>query len=1027
MMLQRYKRSLWLLLSAFAVYVSLPSTWAQTGNQGALEGVLTDPSGAAVARAEVQARNTQTLVGTSAITNENGVFVFPVLPLGLYELTVQHPGYATLVVQDITLTVGAKVNLRLQLSLPSHAESIVVRGDPLVETTRSSQSTTVDSRLVEDLPINGRDFSALVLLTPGVTLDVRGGYSFAGQRAMNAMLVDGATSDDNFWGQPFTAPGFLPAGKSFYHISQDSVQELRVNSNSYSAEFGRAGGGVIDVVTKSGTNDFHGSSYWFYRDRSMNANDPVNKRFGASKDPFHYHQFGGSLGGPILKQRLFLFTNYEGLRSGTSNPVFLNLPEGFQLDPDPVTAGFQHRALDYLQPRGISWSRSLTQNDALIRLDWQFHPNHLITGHWSYERWMSDGPIGPQASFEQNSPSPASTDSLGVSLSSRLSPAWTQVAAINFADAYNAFLSSSNNPTADVFELGTHVLSVGTGGLFEDRDRRLQLADTVSHTHREHSIKFGGDAIFDYIRALDAEAFYGSYEFSSLESFGRSLAGVPAPQRDDSYTQTFWGIGTPGPITHPNFVAFAGFAQDDWRSRPDITLNLGLRYDLQLIDRPPVRNPSPTLAVAGLDTGVLPIDKTGFAPRLGIAWAPRTNERLVLRAGYGVYYAPTPSVLAYRADFRNAVSVQPRTFSGSDQSAALIPAYPNNFCGPPDPSGALPTCTAPPRVGASAPLLQLFSASYKQPYVQQASAGFEVQMGQNLALSASYLFSKGTHLQWVRDVNLGTPTTTEQIGIANTTTTLSYERFTLPRPITGFDRILIFESSASSTYHGLGVQLKKRFSQNVQFLASYTLGKVIDDNPNVYALSVGPFNSGLVADPSRPEADRGPGSNDQRQRFVLSEVWELNYGRTLSKVPRAILHGWKFSGILLAQTGQPYSGHLYYDLNSDGVLGTDRTPGLGRNTFYAPATVSFDPRINRTFALGERMNLQFSADAFNVFNHANIVGVNDQHSLLVNDPSACGITGTPCLEPNSAGLSAFGSPVFSSGPRVVQLSVRLAF
>ena len=332
MMLQRYKRSLWLLLSAFAVYVSLPSTWAQTGNQGALEGVLTDPSGAAVARAEVQARNTQTLVGTSAITNENGVFVFPVLPLGSYELTVQHPGFATLVVQDVKLTVGAKVNLRLQLSLPTHAESIVVRGDPVMETTRSSQSTTVDSRLVEDLPINGRDFSALVLLTPGVTLDVRGGYSFAGQRAMNAMLVDGATSDDNFWGQPFTAPGFLPAGKSFYHISQDSVQELRVNSNSYSAEFGRAGGGVIDVVTKSGTNDFRGSSYWFYRDRSMNANDPVNKRFGASKDPFHCHQFGGSLGGPILKRRVFFFANYEGLRSGTSNPVFLKLPEDFQLD-----------------------------------------------------------------------------------------------------------------------------------------------------------------------------------------------------------------------------------------------------------------------------------------------------------------------------------------------------------------------------------------------------------------------------------------------------------------------------------------------------------------------------------------------------------------------------------------------------------------------------------------------------------------------------------------------------------------------
>src|SRR5437764_4084307 len=379
MMLQRYKRSLWLLLSALAMHVLLPSTWGQMGNQGALEGILTDPSGAAVARAQVQARNAQTLVGPSTITNENGVFAFPILLLGSYELTVQHPGFATLVVQDVTITVGANVNLSLQLSIPTHAESIVVRSDPVMETTRSSQSTTVDSRLVEDLPINGRDFSALVLLTPGVTLDARGGFSFAGQRAMNSMLIDGATSDDNFWGQPFTAPGFLPAGKSFYHISQDSVQELRVNANSYSAEFGRAGGGVIDVVTKSGTNDLHGANYCFYRDQSLNADDPVNKRFGSPKDPFHYHQFGASLGGAIVKRRLFFFTNYDGLRSGTANPVFLNLPAAFQLDPNPVIAGFQQRALDYLQPRAVSWSHALTQNDALVRLDWQFRPNHLVT------------------------------------------------------------------------------------------------------------------------------------------------------------------------------------------------------------------------------------------------------------------------------------------------------------------------------------------------------------------------------------------------------------------------------------------------------------------------------------------------------------------------------------------------------------------------------------------------------------------------------------------------------------------------
>ena len=1010
----------------FALFALVQFAYTQVGNRGTLEGVVTDPLGALVSHAEIHARNLQTELTVSTLTNSNGVFVFPVLPLGLYEITAKHPGFATLIIRDVTLTVGGKVNLILKLSLPSYTESTFVRGDPVVETTRTSQSTTINSRLVENLPINGRDFSALVLLTPGVTLDVRGGYSFAGQRAMTSMLVDGANSDDNFWGQPFTEPGFVPPGKNFYHISQDSVQELRVNSNSYSAEFGRAGGGVIDIVTKSGTNDFHSSTYWFYRDQSMNANDPINKRLGGPKDPFHYHQFGATLGGPILKRRLFFFANYEGLRSGTSNPVFLNLPQGFQLDPDPVIGGFQQRALNYLTPRSISWRSPLTQNDAVLRLDWQLHPKHLLTGRWSYEKWMSNGPIGPQVSFEQSTPALINTDTLGVSLLSRISPSWTNVGAINLSDSYLGFSPASHNPAADIFEQGTHVLSVGSGGRFEDRDRRVQLGDTISQIHEQHSVKFGTDVMMDYIRALDGEAFAGVYQFSSLQSFGRSLAGVPVPERDDSYQQSFWGTGTPGPITHPNFTAFAAFIQDDWRLRPDLTLNVGLRYDLQVIARPPIKNPSPVLATGRLDTSTLPLDKTGLAPRLGIAWAPRASQQIVLRTGYGIYRALTPSVLTSGADFRNGLSVQARTFSGADQSAALIPAYPDNFCGPPSLSGALPTCAAPPVVGASAPLLQLFSSSYRQPYVQQGSAGFEVQLRENLSLSGSYLFSKGTHLQRIRDVNLGT-TTTEQIGIVNAKKVLTYEQFTLPRPITGFDRILVFESGGSSTYNGLTLQLQKRFSDKLQLLGSYTLGKVVDNNPNVYALSIGPFNSGLVQDASRPETDRGRGSNDQRHRLVISGFWELNYGKDLPDVPRAIFNGWTLSAILLTQTGQPYSGHLYYDLNVDGVLGTDRTPELGRNTFYAPSTVSFDPRITRTFALRERIRLQFSGDAFNVFNRANILGVNDKQYSVLTDISACDTARSPCLKPNNMGLSAFGSPASSSGARILQLSARLFF
>src|SRR5262249_39849346 len=361
--------------------------------------------------------------------------------------------------------------------------------------------------------------------------------------------------------------------------------------------------------------------------------------------------------------------------------------------------------------------------------------------------------------------------------------------------------------------------------------RQFQWSDTVHHDHGSHALKLGADVLVDRVRFFTGQDFSGSYDFGSLESFGRSLSGQPQPLLGDDYTQAFSGFGEHGVITHPNFTSVAGFLEEAWHIRPSLTLNLGLRYDLQLIDKPSLRNPSQALLAAGLGTSVLPTDKRNFSPPFGIARSPTPSRRLVLRSGYGIFYALTPSVLTSRAQFRNGITTQTRTFDSS--LAYLIPSYPNNFCGPPDPSGLLPNC-APPTEGASLPTLQLFSAHYQQPYVQHGSLGFEVQASKDLSLSASYIVSKGTHLQQIRDVNLGgsSPAT---IAMANTNTLLSYRRFQDRRPISDFQRILVFNSDANSIYHGLAIQANKRFSQNFQLLTSYTLSKVIDNNPNVYA------------------------------------------------------------------------------------------------------------------------------------------------------------------------------------------------
>src|SRR4029077_4856267 len=239
-----------------------------------------------------------------------------------------------------------------------------------------------------------------------------------------------------------------------------------------------------------------------------------------------------------------------------------------------------------------------------------------------------------------------------------------------------------------------------------------------------HAFKVGGNVLVDRITFFNAVNFSGSYRFNSLESFGSSLAGAPVPIAGERYVQAFSGEETPGVSVHPNVAEFASFFQDEWRVRPSLTFNLGLRYDVQVMAKPKVKNPSPAWAAACLDTSFVPQDNNNFAPRLGLAWTPLRSKRLVVRGGYGLFYARTTAGLAARAHYQNGLTVQARTFAGGTPSAALIPPYPNTLCGPPDASGAPPTCPAP---ATGADIIMPFDPNYIQPFVLQGSFGMEYQ------------------------------------------------------------------------------------------------------------------------------------------------------------------------------------------------------------------------------------------------------------------------------------------------------------
>ncbi|MGB2901020.1 MAG: carboxypeptidase regulatory-like domain-containing protein, partial [Candidatus Acidiferrum sp.] len=606
------------LLGLLAFFSSV-SALAQSGDEGSIEGFIIDPSGAVISGVNVTARNIHTAAIYRTVTNGDGRFRFLVLPVGTYEVTAEHPGFATLVDKGVVVTVGAKINLPLTLPLASQTQRVEVNSEtPLVEPTRTGVSSTIDERSIANLPVNGRNFDDFIVLAPGV---IRGPVlinfgsgipSIGGQRSFSMTLVDGAENAPAF-SDPF-GPGIQP-----YQFSLEVVREFQVNTNSYSAELGHAGNGLISVITKSGTNDFHGSLFWYFRDKGLNATDLIRKINSQPKEPLHIHQFGGAGGGPILKNKVFLFAGYDAQRRQLQNLTLLNLPSGFILSSDATVAGFQQSALNYLTPRADPYIRTLDQDVYFAKVDWRITSTELLSARWNTQRFTGQNSFaeGQQLSLENNTDSLNTNHSLVLSLTSTISSAMVNVARFGYLLNDDKRLSNAVNPQANIFESGQQVLTVGhgPGGPGRTLVRQFYWSDTLSTGHSHHAFKFGVDVLLARNRGQNTPNFFGTYRFNSLESFGRSLAQLPVcnppqnpapatcrtPLANETYVQAFSGEEKPGTTTFPNSTEFAIFLQDEWRARTNLIFNLGLRYDIQVMAKPPVRNPSAALAAAGLD------------------------------------------------------------------------------------------------------------------------------------------------------------------------------------------------------------------------------------------------------------------------------------------------------------------------------------------------------------------------------------------------------------------------------------------
>lgn len=1035
-----------LLLLTAALLADVPTA--------SVTGTITDTTGAIVPSAAVQARNLDTKVVRSTVTNSAGVYQFLGLQIGSYEIEASRPQFNTVRRGQITLRVGDEIRIDLTLTPGANRETVeVTAAAPLAETETSRASTVVNQRAIEDLPSDGRQLQNLALIAPGIDAGwnvstAANRYGKARENTEGAFSVNGARSRSN----DYIVDG-MPMNVRQYNVinfepSNEAVQEFSVISAIPSAEYGRTMGGKINIVTRAGSSAFHGSGYEFFRNNVLNANDTLSKRAGLARGQVRHNQFGGSLGGPIWKQKHFFFVNAELLRnlegSQTRTSFVPTASQRSGLIPYTDASGAA-RTLDlsnritplsarllklYPDPNSTLLSGNYTAPLSIGLHDYQYH---VRTDHHLTERdmvtmrtsWnLNDqvyiidvfgGPYIPGFTL----PNPERTTNGTLGYMHTFSPAVVNEARIG-VNRYGNNLANGDPRSASEFGIpngstanGIPSISFAAGGLAglgglpwynrEQNELTAHVSDSVSVLRGAHSLKFGGEGSRYHFNTRGAGNQRGTLSFDGTrnglipQSSTNALANVLA--------DLLLGLPSQASITTGQFGrgyrewAYGFFAQDSWRATRRLTLDYGIRYEYSApwteVNNK-ISNFVPgqaliTPASPGWD-GLYQPDRNNFAPRAGFAYDVGGDGRTVVRGGAGILYetylqASTVQQIENNPPFSaSAITFTPAPFPTSDFAAQTLLNLRNSAT----PSTSL---AAVPR-------------NLPNPYSIQYSFDVQHTLGANWLIEAAYRGTRGVHLP----VNYNL----DQARLNGTTK--------LDRPYPGYDSINLFDNVAVSTYHSLQLKLERRFSRGLNLLTAYTWSKSIDDATD--------FASG---DPSEHvlnsynrRAQRAVSSFDIPHRFTMA----LNY---MIPAPRwkAVLGGWQVNSLVTVQSGQPFTPYTsQFDpyrnesFNRLVVIGDPHAnvpAGLAYNpaAFALPALGTFGNSgrnivrgdgfrttalsLFRNIAVRERVQLQIRAEATNAFNQVNYQGP------VVNQSTQPG---------------AF---VATAVPRTIQLGAKLSF
>ncbi|MEO8128762.1 MAG: carboxypeptidase regulatory-like domain-containing protein [Bryobacteraceae bacterium] len=1034
-------RKLAVLFLCCTILCSVSAFAQSVAGLGAISGTVRDASGAAIGDAQVVVANEARGIRRTLTTTDAGAFTASSLvPAEGYSITITKAGFSDYTLKNVQVMVGQNVGLDALLSVAGASTQISVEAvAPIVDSTKTDVSVVVGATQIQDLPINGRRVDSFALLAPAVVPDGNFGLiSFRGIAGGNSFLTDGNDTTQQYYNEN--------AGRTRIasQISQDAVQEFQVVSNNYSAEFGHATGGVINTVTKSGSNDLHGSAYWFFRNQEFNAKDT----FTAINPQEKRNQFGASAGGKILKDKLFYFFNYEGMRrefpliasiTSAGNPLFSTTGNFIGTCAAtaalPVTQAQCDTARSFLNRQFQTLPRTANQDLGFGKLDWRPTERNSFSASLNVLRWVSPNGLQTQAVLNNGNGVGNNANSSVRSKYGRL--AWTSIVTNSMINEFRFgwFKDKQFDYPNDALAipgigfLGISITGQSNLGTATDYPRtnpsenRYEFADTLTWVKGKHSLKVGFD-IFrteDYTNLLFNRT--GTYSFPSFTALAYNLSGNTTGSKDWlTFTQA---IGNP--IVDFFIKDYSFFVQDQYKVTPRLMVNVGLRYDYTDIPQPTVTNPDYPA------TGRIPTNGKQFGPRIGFAYSLDDQSKTVVRAGYGLFHGRYPGGLINTFFLGNGLyqkSISLNSSAATDKAAG--PVFPN----------VLPNTGSfnPPAGSVS---LNIASNNFRTPYTQQADIAIERQLTSDLALTVSYIWSRGLHLTSVDDVNIGAPgpVVTYRINDASGNQTGSYSTPVYVRQNrvdTRYSRINVVGSGINSWYNGLATQLNKRMSHGVTGSVSYTWSHAIDNGqggagtPNIFA-SGGPQN----VIPGDYNADKGSSLLDIRHRFVAGMVWNPVFTHNSDVISRYLINNWGLSAVgtlssspAVSPTVQissafapaPFTAAFTNSLNGYATGGlNNRVPFLPVNSILVGKIERLDLRLTKAFPINDRFKAMFTFDAFNVFNHRYFTSVNQRTYI------GSVVNGAPVLNPDLTSGVGTASQGFPDGTnaRRLQLGLRL--